>query len=81
MSIGTEIKEIIEAHIDWKQLFADIKESFKIDIDIEELVDFCSHNEPKYVKLIEELEEVEVERYHIDNEGKLTHIEDEDYKI
>ena len=75
MSIGTEIKETFEANIDWEQLFTDIKENFKIDIDIEELVDFCSHNEPKYVKL---LEETEVDRYHIDNEGELTHIEYED---
>ncbi len=75
MSIGIELKEVIETQIDWDQLISDITERFNIDIDIDELIDFCIDNEAKYVKIVEE---VEYEKYHINNEGKLDYIEEID---
>ena len=73
MSIGIELKETIETQIDWNQLIFDIKERFNMDIDIDELIDFCINNEAKYVKIVED---AEYEKYHINDEGELDIIEE-----
>lgn len=36
VSIGIELKEVIETQIDWEQLISDIKDRFNVDIDIDE---------------------------------------------